>query len=208
MIDALWMSNLLAWVAIVALMLVGFALARQVGVLSERLKPVGALVIDAGPAVGSVAPVFELFDLAQRAVRIGGIDRAGVGTLLFFVSPTCPICKTLLPLLPSVVANEPRAYRVVLASDGDVREHAAFHRNAVARAMGADTAYVLSQELGRTYQIGKLPYAVLLDEHGVVRAKGLVNTREHVESLFEAREAGIASIQAYAAGKRGAAEAA
>jgi hypothetical protein len=28
-----------------------------------------------------------------------------------------------------------------------------------------------------------------------VRAKGLVNTREHLESLFEAMERGIASIQ-------------
>jgi methylamine dehydrogenase accessory protein MauD len=38
------------------------------------------------------------------------------------------------------------------------------------------------------YQVGKLPYAVLIDASGVIRAKGLVNTREHVESLFEAME--------------------
>ena len=46
-----------------------------------------------------------------------------------------------------------------------------------------------------THQVAKLPYAVLLDGSGVVRAKGLVNSREHLESLFEAVERGVASIQ-------------
>jgi len=32
-----------------------------------------------------------------------------------------------------------------------------------------------------TYRVSKLPYAVLIDEEGVLRAKGLVNTREHLE---------------------------
>jgi len=32
-----------------------------------------------------------------------------------------------------------------------------------------------------------LPYAVLLDDQGLVRAKGLVNNREQLESLFNAR---------------------
>jgi len=31
----------------------------------------------------------------------------------------------------------------------------------------------------------------------VIRAKGLVNTREHLESLFEAQERGVASLQQY-----------
>jgi methylamine dehydrogenase accessory protein MauD len=43
--------------------------------------------------------------------------------------------------------------------------------------------------------VGKLPYAVLVDADGVVRAKGLVNTREHLESLFEAKERGVGSLQ-------------
>jgi methylamine dehydrogenase accessory protein MauD len=50
------------------------------------------------------------------------------------------------------------------------------------------------------YQIGKLPYAVLLDESGKVRSKGLVNTREHLESLFEAKERGVASLQEFVHG--------
>jgi methylamine dehydrogenase accessory protein MauD len=48
-----------------------------------------------------------------------------------------------------------------------------------------------------TFRIGKLPYAVLLDAAGTVRAKGLINNREQLESLFTAEELGVASIQDY-----------
>jgi len=37
----------------------------------------------------------------------------------------------------------------------------------------------------------------LLDGQGVIRAKGLVNTREHLESLLEAKAMNVASLQAY-----------
>ncbi len=66
------------------------------------------------------------------------------------------------------------------------------------REQGIDPErYLLSRELGLAYQVGRLPYAVLLDAHGTVRARGLVNTREHLESLFEARDLGVASVQEY-----------
>ena len=45
--------------------------------------------------------------------------------------------------------------------------------------------------------MSRLPYAVLLDERGVIRAKGLVNNREQLESLFNAKEIGVASVQDY-----------
>jgi hypothetical protein len=43
---------------------------------------------------------------------------------------------------------------------------------------------------------------VLIDGDGVIRAKGLVNTREHLESLLEAKERGVESVQAYLARAR------
>ena len=52
------------------------------------------------------------------------------------------------------------------------------------------------------YGVGKLPYAALVDENGRIVAFGLVNSREHIESLFEAKERGLASIQAYLSNKQ------
>ncbi len=48
--------------------------------------------------------------------------------------------------------------------------------------------------------MGKLPYAVLLDAEGTILSKGLVNSREHLESLIVAHELGIATVQDYISG--------
>jgi methylamine dehydrogenase accessory protein MauD len=60
-----------------------------------------------------------------------------------------------------------------------------------------DATYVVGPEVGMTYQIGKLPYAALVDKAGVLRSKGLVNSREHLDSLFEAEHLGSATLQHY-----------
>jgi hypothetical protein len=38
---------------------------------------------------------------------------------------------------------------------------------------------------------------VLIDEAGKLASTGLVNTREHLESLFVAKETGVSSIQQF-----------
>jgi len=191
--EALIVSNLVLWVAVVVLGWVVVALTRQIGVLYERVAPAGALLQRHGPEVGSAAPVVEAEELRGRTRTVGGTRDDGRSTLLFFLSPTCPVCKTLLPVLRSIARREADRVEVVLASDGPRPEHEAFVQ--AERLDGF--AYVLSPSLGMTWQVGKLPYAALVDAGGVVRAKGLVNTREHLESLFEAMERGVASIQDY-----------
>jgi methylamine dehydrogenase accessory protein MauD len=191
--DALVVSNVVLWVVVVLLAAVVAALVRQVGVLYERVAPAGALALGAGPAVGAAAPVVRVEDLSGAVRDVGAAAPGGRSTLLFFLSPTCPVCKTLLRTLSSVARSEAGWLDVVLASDGPRAEHEAFVR---AEALDA-FPYVLSPTLGITWQVGKLPYAVLLDGAGIVRAKGLVNTREHLESLFEAKERGVGSIQEF-----------
>jgi methylamine dehydrogenase accessory protein MauD len=189
--DALLISNVFLWLVVLALLLVVWALARQIGVLYERVAPMGALMIDQGPKVGDAAPSFSLTSIAGGMVSIGG--QLGRGQLLFFLSPTCPVCKKLLPVIRSIATSEKAWLDIVLASDGELLQHKAFYEKADLSAF----PYVLSTELGMTYQISKLPYAVLIDEHGAIRGKGLVNSREQLESLFVAKETGVASIQEF-----------
>lgn len=191
MTQALLVSNVVLWVLVVVLAAVVVALARQIGVLYERIAPVGALMVGKGPRVGEASPVLDVAELGGAVRVIGGPSPDGRSTLVFFLSPTCPVCKTLLPALRSAAHREAAWLAVVLASDGGRDEHAAFVR----ASRLEEFPYVLSPALGISYQVGKLPYAVLIDGDGVVRAKGLVNTREHLESLFEAKERGVASLQ-------------
>lgn len=192
--DALTLLVALLWVAVVVLALLLWALSRQVGVLFERVAPMGALVTDAGPAVGEASPSFNLRGIQSEAVEIGGA--AAKPTLLFFLSPTCPVCKKLIPVLKAVERDEQRGLRVVLASDGEAADHLRFVRELGLGSM----PYVLSTELGMSYRVSRLPYAVLLDAHGVVAAKGLVNSREQLDSLLNAHDMGTPSIQKYLGG--------
>jgi methylamine dehydrogenase accessory protein MauD len=191
MIDPLVLSIVVLWVIVVALGVCVLALSRQIGILYERVAPMGALMMDHGPKVGELAPPVDVTTWDGKALTIGaGMAKS---TLLFFVSPTCPVCKKLLPMMRSVRNREGAWLDVVLASDGDRSEHAAFREK---HQLG-DFPYVLSQPLGMTFKISKLPYCVLLDAAGQVRAKGLVNSREQIESLLTAYETGVASVQAH-----------
>ena len=189
--EALMVSNIILWVVVLALVVALVALARQVGILYERVAPIGALMMDSGPKVGDEAPAFDLVDLAGQAVSLG--KPADRSTLLFFLSPSCPVCKKLVPILGSISRSEAAWLRIVFASDGEPAQHAELQR----KARLAGFPYVLSTELGMTYRIGKLPYAVLIDDAGRIGAKGLVNSREQIESLFAAKELGVASVQEF-----------
>ena len=191
MTTALAIAVAMLWAVVIGLVIAVFALARQIGVLYERVAPMGALMLDEGPKVGEQAPAFELTGLAGDSVSIG--KPSDFGELLFFLSPTCPVCKKLLPVLRSIAEAEKDWLRVILASDGDEARQRRFH----AQAKLDDFPYVLSTDLGMAFKVAKLPYAVLLDEAGRVRSKGLINSREQLESLFTAKELGVESIQEY-----------
>lgn len=180
------------FLVVAALSVALWAISRQVGILFERVSPLGALVTDAGPAVGGEAPLFTLPSLTSSAeVSIGG--QAAVSTLLFFLSPHCPVCKKLLPILRSLAAAEGESLRLVFASDGDDNEHRAFARQHQLERF----PYVVSTAMGLAFRVSRLPFAVLIGADGIVKAKGLVNNREQLESLLNAQDLGVPSVQKY-----------
>jgi methylamine dehydrogenase accessory protein MauD len=190
---ALAISNVVLWIVVLALLAVVLALTRQVGVLHERIAPAGALMINRGLTVGEKAPVIDVADLNGRPLKVGSERGDGLSTLILFLSPTCPVCETLLPVLQSSRKQEKSWLQIVLASDGDPQAHREFVRSHGLQ----EFPYVVSAPLGMTYQVSRLPFAALLDPAGTLRARGLVNSREHLESLFEAQRLGVASLQEY-----------
>lgn len=195
--EALIVSQLLSWVVIVALAATVLALARQVGVLHERVAPLGALTTPTAIEIGDPAPQFDLTDLAGRPLHVGGRQKDGRSQLLLFVSPDCPMCKKLLPTALSFARSERSGVKIVLVGDGERTAHVAM----VAEHKLESLPLLLSPIVGITLGIGKLPHAVLIDPAGVIRAKGLVNSREHLESLLVAQETGHASMQDYLIGR-------
>ena len=184
-------SQVLLWVVVIALSLTVLALARQVGVLHERVAPAGALLSGAGPGVGEQSPRLEVVTMAGNAITVGGKLSPGKALLLLFVSQTCPICKKLIPIALDFARSE--RLQVLFVGDADADE-----QKKLIGTFGIDAhRFVNGAAVGMAYRVDKLPFAVLLDDQGVIAAKGLVNSREHFESLIVAKETGFASIQSY-----------
>ena len=186
-------SNILLWILVLVMGLVIFALTRQVGVLFERVAPAGALAMNQNLTVGESAPQLSLPSLHGGLVEIGGAAKNGKSQLIFFASPDCPVCKSLLPALKSAAKSEGEWLDIAIGSDGQTQDHQGFVEQYDLKSF----PYVVSELLGKTYGVAKLPYAVLVDEKGFIASLGIVNSREHLDSLFEAKEHKVASIQEY-----------
>lgn len=184
-------SNVLLWGAFLAMAALMLGVIRQIGLLHERSAPLGAMMIDHGPEIGERSPVFNVSTFDGKPLAVGRAITPDAPSLLMFTGPTCPICAKLLPIIRSVAAAE--GTDVILISDGSPAEHREFLRNHPLQ----DELYVVSAEIGMRYQVSKVPYGVLLDKNGVIQAKGLCNTREHVESLFETIRVGHPTLQKY-----------
>ena len=191
--DFITVSNSALWIIVILQSIVIYALTRQVGVLFERVAPAGALAINQTIEVGAVAPNLALQSLASTLVDVGGKSKNNKSQLLFFVSPDCPVCKTLLPALKSAAKAEKSWIDLILASDGKQQDHGGF----VKQYELSEYPYIVSELLGKSYGVAKLPYGVVIDEMGKIASMGIINSREHLDSLFEAKERNVASIQAY-----------
>ncbi|MEM8498513.1 MAG: redoxin family protein [Pseudomonadota bacterium] len=195
--EPLLISNILLWLVVVALGVVIFALTRQIGILYERVAPAGALAVNQNITVGQDAPAMSFQSISAEMIQIGGVSQQVKSQLLFWASPDCPVCKTLMPTLKSVAKAEADWIQLVIASDGMELDHKSY----ITQFGLEDFPYIVSEVLGKSYGVAKLPYAVVIDELGKVASMGIVNSREHLESLFEAKERKVASIQEYIAAR-------
>lgn len=191
--NLLLISNVVLWILVIGLCVVIYALTRQIGVLFERVAPAGALAMNQNLKVGEPAPELSLATIDSKLVTVGGAQANKKSQLLFFASPDCPVCKTLMPALKSAATQESDWIDLIMASDGDSQDHRAYVKSQGLLAY----PYIVSELLGKTYGVAKLPYAVVIDESGKIASLGIVNSREHIDSLFEAKERKVASIQDY-----------
>jgi methylamine dehydrogenase accessory protein MauD len=190
-LSTLYLSQALLGVIILGLCAVTAGLARQIGILHERVAPVGALMTGGGPAVGAQAPRLVANRIDGGTLEIGGPLTSGTGRLLLFISARCPICRKVIPLAKSVAKTE--QLELVFVGDAEIREQEVLIRKYELEGF----TFLNGPSVGTTFQVGKLPYAVLLDRTGRISAKGLVNSREHLESLVVAQSSGFSSVQAY-----------
>lgn len=171
---------------VLVLAFVVVALARQIGTLHLRLGPRGALEMDdEGPPLGEALPPDDLTATSGAPVRIGG---PGHAQFLLFVSPGCGICEQVLPAVP-VVAAAGRLSPYVLTDMDEAETRLSY----AAKHLGAP---VLSARFAvQKWDIPGTPYVIVLDDLGVIRAKGTVNNLEQMEGLVDSAARRIAEAR-------------
>jgi methylamine dehydrogenase accessory protein MauD len=99
-------------------------------------------------------------------------------------------------LIP-IAKNFARTEKLDIVFVGD--DAAEEQRAMIARLDMANLPFVNGSVVGRTFHVDRLPHAVLIGDSGTLLSKGLVNSREHLESLVTAHEMGVVSVQDYLA---------
>jgi hypothetical protein len=127
-------------------------------------RQVGTLHLRLGPRgaleVDSEGPALGEAVPPSPAIDASGsrvlVGGPGPQRLVLFSSPTCPICEDVAPGIPAAAAAA-RMIPMVLHDP----------------------------DLERAYDVPGTPFALVLDELGIVRAKGTVNNLEQVEGLVD-----------------------
>jgi methylamine dehydrogenase accessory protein MauD len=160
--------------------------------MQQRLGPSPALMTQSGPKIGE-----SLIDILHNA-KIGENGALGFpksrDSLLVFISPGCPACEGLFPGLSRFRADQQTELEIILISTSANIEH---NRRLSEDGDLKRMPLLVLPTLTSALSIGSTPYAIWLDSEGTVRAKGVTATLEHLESLRNARQLGVASIDEY-----------
>ena len=91
-------SHALLWIVVIIEGVLLLALARQIGLLHQRLGSGGARIMNVGLTIGETVPIpNEIYDIDNQRFTLA-IER-GKRTLLLFISTTCSTCSSLMPQL-------------------------------------------------------------------------------------------------------------
>lgn len=181
-----------AWYAAFALLLllclantvVLVGVLRQVGMLHQRVRPIGPGSLD-GPSPGTEVPQLSLDAVTAHPENLPFSKPI---TLVGYVRPGCGVCETLPGFFRAFMKGKAADFEAtaVLATDSGPVEAAALSNH-----LGLDSELPLfrSGDLRESYEIPGSPYVLALrsrdDGGATVLAAGVVNELEQLEILVD-----------------------
>jgi methylamine dehydrogenase accessory protein MauD len=181
------LSQVLLWVAVLALAFLLLGVFRQIALTNWRLEELAAItpsrVGRGGLKPGITAPDFTLDSIEGKAVRLE--DFASRRRLLVFVQPGCGPCSAVVPALNSL--QRKGDIQVLVISNGEQEENRVWGEK-----HKVEFPVLLQDErrLSRRYEVFATPFAFLVDEQGQIAAKGIINNARHIEFLLGSARVG------------------
>ncbi|HLG65312.1 MAG TPA: redoxin domain-containing protein [Ktedonosporobacter sp.] len=161
-------------------------LLRALGELRQHMASSGTgqsrFFADRGLPLESQAPMFVALDHEDRPVRLE--DTQGRRRVLAFVSPGCPACETTIDALNDFL-REQKSVAVFVIGGTDKKANRAYAAERKAEMPILTPDAKLAREV---YLIQGIPFVYILDEKGVIKAKGIVNALEHLHQLLSEAE--------------------
>jgi methylamine dehydrogenase accessory protein MauD len=186
--EGFWLvSYIVLWLIVLVMGVLVFLLYRQLGIM--YLGSAEGVSRD-GLEKGTKAPDFRLNDQYGNTHALS--QYRGKPVVLLFGSPHCNPCRALLPQLHDWAAAHPEAAVLWLNATSEDES----------LKFVSDTGATLpvlphspETNLMDRYRVRVTPFMFLLDEGGVVRTKGLVNTKSGLDLYYRELRGGPAVIE-------------
>lgn len=176
--EGIWLiSYIVLWLLVLGLGLLVLLLYRQLGIM--YLGSAEGVSRD-GLERGKPAPDFSLTDQYGNPQRLANFR--GKPSVLLFGSPHCSPCRILLPQMNEWAKAHPEV-GVVWLNAASPEESLKFVSDTGAEIPVAP--YAPQENLMDKYRVRVTPFMFFLDENGVIRAKGLVNTKSGLDLYYK-----------------------
>jgi methylamine dehydrogenase accessory protein MauD len=178
--EVLLIAHLFLWVVVLFLGFLVMGLLRALGILRWQLEQLETTTPRRlgrdGLKPGTKAPDFTLPGLAEKEVSLA--DFAGRELLLVFTQTGCEPCHQIVPALNRI--QQAGDLQVLAVTHGDLQAVGDW-----ARETGAlfPVAAQHDWNISRRYEVFATPFAFLIDERGIVQAKGIVTQEQHLRYL-------------------------
>jgi methylamine dehydrogenase accessory protein MauD len=138
--------------------------------------PPGFSLTHVGPEIGEHTPVESVTDRRGESLPLTPND--GQNTLVLFFSTSCPYCHAVAQALAEYAQDAPE--RIILTFGAVEQDKLDEFLN---KHQLRDFRIVVSPETRAAFGVTGVPYGFALDEHGIIRGKGIVNNNDHLDSL-------------------------
>lgn len=176
-------SYLVLWAVVLGIGFLLLGTLRSLGLLQWRFDELQATRPvrkgREGLPPGKEAPDFTLPSTTNGDVSLR--DFAGRKVLLVFTQSGCGPCHDIAPELNRLHAQD--EFQVLVVNNGEPNETQAWVEE------GEACFPVVTQsewEVSKKYQVFATPYAFVVDEHGVIAAKGIAGSPQYLRYLFDA----------------------
>ncbi|WP_211750379.1 methylamine dehydrogenase [Paenibacillus sp. Marseille-Q4541] len=169
-----WVSYLILWLLVIPLVILNLVLFRQLGIM---IMGTARGVNQSGIPVGKRLPVATTFHI--DGTEWSTDELLGTSALILFGSPTCRECAEILPDFHRIAElNQVKPVLMLFSTPELASDY-------VRKIQYNDDVYIVSSELAHHLDVQVTPFAYAIDPRGVIRHKGLVNSRDQLESYMK-----------------------